>query len=128
MSRISRAVKSERGFTLIEILAAFAILGASFALLLAANSSAAKKEGTARKIITGSMLAREILTKTEVEGFPELGQDSEQFDDPFQDYSWERRVATTSIPEILEVKITVTWLDGRHPQSITLSYYVAVRT
>lgn len=127
MSRTPRRFSAKSGFTLVEILAAFAILGGAFVLLLAANSSAAKKEASARKMFIASMLAREVLTKTEIEGYPELGQDSGNFEEPFDEFSWKQDVSTMQIPEIFEVTITVSWPEGAGSQSIDLKYFAELQ-
>jgi len=127
MSRTSKRFSSRSGFTLVEILAAFAILGGAFVLLLAANSSAAKKEGSARKMFIASMLSREILTKTEIQGYPELGQDSGNFEEPFEEFSWKQDVSTSPWPEILVVTITVSWPEGTGSQSLDLKYFAELQ-
>ncbi len=112
-----------RGFTFLELLVALAILGASFTVLLSAHTSAARQEARARRLMTATLLARELLTKTEVEGFPELGDDGGDFGEEFPDYAWERQVATTEFDRVRLVRLAVSWPERGDRASAELYYY-----
>lgn len=125
-----------RGFTVLEVLVALAILGSAFTMLLAAHASAVRVEGSAQRLMTGTLLARQILTKTEVEGVPELGGDSGDFGEAFPGYAWERTVQEMTLPvdlplsvsvnNLKAIHIAVTWPERGQTNSVDLFYYALV--
>jgi len=125
-----------KGFTVLEVMVALAILGSAFTMLLAAHASAVRTEGAAQRLMTGTLLARQILTTTEVEGVPELGGDRGDFGEGFPEYSWERTVLDPNLPvdlplsispdNLREVHITVTWPERGQTNAVDLVYYALV--
>ena len=111
------------GFTFLELLVALAILGSSFVVLLSAHSSATRQEARARRLMTATLLAREMLTETEVEGFPELGGDAGDFGEEFPGYTWQREVLTTPFDLAREVHVMVSWPDRGNTETLDLVFY-----
>ncbi|HSH68879.1 MAG TPA: type II secretion system protein [Deferrisomatales bacterium] len=111
------------GFTFLELLVALAILGSSFVVLLTAHSSAARQESRARRLMVATLLAREVLTETEVEGFPELGGDAGVFGVEFPGYTWQRDVLTTPFDLAREVHVQVSWPDRGRAETLDLVFY-----
>ena len=111
------------GFTLIEILLALAILGGSFTVLLMAHAAALRQEARARRLMTATLLARELLTRTEVEGVPELGADRGDFGEAFPAYTWERQVENTEFEGVRLVRLVVRWPEGKGTASTEVVYY-----
>jgi len=124
-ARPGRGGRRTRGFTFLELLVALAILGSAFTVLLSAHTSAARQEARARRLMTATLLARELLTTTEVEGFPELGEDEGEFGEEFPEYAWVRQVATTEFDRVRLVRLTVSWPE-RGDRSTTEVVYYAV--
>lgn len=124
VSELRRLLGGARpGFTFLELLVALAILGASFTVLLSAHTSAARQEARARRLMTATLLAREVLTETEVEGFPDLGEEQGDFGEEFPDYSWARRVETTEFDRVRLVYIEVFWPERGDRASTEVVYY-----
>lgn len=115
-----------RGFTFLEILIAIAVLGAAFTVLLTAHASAIRHEGSARRLMEATLLARQILTETEVNDPPPVGTDAGDFGETFPDYTWERQVDSTEFPKLRQVTIRVLWPSGRGPGATELLYYTVV--
>ncbi|MDF1553695.1 MAG: prepilin-type N-terminal cleavage/methylation domain-containing protein [Deferrisomatales bacterium] len=111
------------GFTFLELLVALAILGSSFVVLLTAHSSAARQQSSARRLMVATLLAREVLTETEVEGFPELGGDTGEFGAEFPGYTWQRDVLTTPFDLAREVHVQVSWPDRGRAETLDLVFY-----
>ncbi|RMG89551.1 MAG: prepilin-type N-terminal cleavage/methylation domain-containing protein [Candidatus Dadabacteria bacterium] len=115
-------MRGRRGFTFLELLVALAVLGASFTALLVAHASALKQEARARRLLTATLLARDILTRTETEGLPPLGADQGEFEE-FPGYTWERQTETTEFPNVRLVRIAVSWPEGNRRESTEIEFY-----
>lgn len=96
-----------KGFTLVEIMIALAILSAGLLSIYVAQGNSLRASGNAERIQVAAMLARQIMTEKllEVEkglvkgSFPEdKEQDSGEFDPPFDQYRWEYSVRKVEIP------------------------------
>ncbi|GAB4277171.1 MAG: hypothetical protein Kow0092_32970 [Deferrisomatales bacterium] len=115
---------------------ALAILGSSFFVLLSAHAAALRREAAARRLLTGTLLARELLARTEVDGPPELGGDSGEFGEAFPGYTWERQVETVALPggmvaggaadRLREVRLRVAWPERGGTRFTEVVYYAFV--
>lgn len=118
--------RAARGFTFVELMVALAVLGASFTVLLSAHTSATRLSAHARRLFEATTLAREILTKTEVEGLPVFEKDAGDFGPDYPAYRWEREVGpvgTLPFIDLKEVTVRVLWLEGRQTRSTQFVFY-----
>ena len=95
----------DAGFTLLEVMIALAIMLVAFSSILAIQSSSMNSALKARQIHEVSVLARNAMVQTEVEisgkKFEEISAElSGQFEDPFQDYSWTRKIKEVKLPNL----------------------------
>lgn len=121
------------GFTFLEILLALAILGSAFTVLLVAHTSSLRQAAAARRLMTATLLAREILTDTEIEGPPDLGGDAGDFGEAFPGFAWERQVENVALPielpsfvptdRLREVRVRVTWPERGETAATEVTYY-----
>lgn len=131
----------QRGFTLLEVLIALAILALSVPILLGLRNFDLELYGRAADITTATLLAQEELLETELKTVFPLGETSGDFQHPppgvqttsqfgssFQNraekYRWKRFVTTTPLPSVREVKIQVIWLQGATEEMVEVSTYV----
>ena len=124
-----------KGFTFLEILVALAIMGSAFTVLLAAHASASRQAASANRLMVATLLARQTLTETEVDGPSDLGGDSGDFGEEFAAYTWEREVSPISLPldtgfaftteDIREVTIRVSWMERGETRSTEIVYYAS---
>jgi prepilin-type N-terminal cleavage/methylation domain-containing protein len=100
-----RLLRNDRGFTLLEVMIAMAIMLVSFSSILAIQSSSMNSALRSRQIHEVGMLARWAMAQTEVEitgkKFDEITEEiSGQFEEPYQDYSWTRKVKEVKMPNL----------------------------
>ncbi len=93
------------GFTLLEVMIAMAIMLVAFSSILAIQSSSMSSALKSRQIHEVSMLARWAIAQTEVEisgkKFDEMSEElSGTFDEPYQDYSWTRKIKEVKLPNL----------------------------
>ena len=109
---MSRLVKAERAFTLLEVMVAIAILGIGLLGLLSLHHQSMQSVIRAQETTRASMLAQAVMTEAELERFPDLGSTRGNFEQSFpgqyQDCRWERIVQRSSnFPDVREVKVFV---------------------
>lgn len=129
-----------RGFTLLEVLIALAILALALPILLGLRNFDLDLHARAGDITTATMLAQEKLVETEVGTALPLGEISGDFRNPppgvqstsvsqipqnrAEKYRWKRLVTTTPLPAVREVKIQIIWPQGASEERVEVSTYV----
>jgi type II secretion system protein I len=98
-------MRSERGFTLLEVMIAMGIMAVAFASILSVVSESENKAIKARQRNVVAMLAKNVMIETEykLEGktFDEVKkEDGGQFKDPFQDYRWKTVIKEIKFPSL----------------------------
>jgi len=121
-----------RGFTLLEVLVAVAVLGLALVSLLGLHVRNLALIDRDQRITEATLLARVLMTEAEVEPFPDLGVTSGDFEDrypgEFRGVRWEREVLPTPVPDVREVRVRVFRGDEESGDDVSLSYYLRRRT
>ncbi len=123
--------RSQRGFTLLEVLLAVIILGLSITAILQQFSVALRAGGTSRDVSRAVLYAREKLEELKMAQDLPAASGSGTFEDG---YTWETRVMPYSIPEpegeqvteqlkheILQLTARVTWQYGTQEKLVELT-------
>jgi general secretion pathway protein I len=124
-----------RGFTLLEVLVAVAMLGVGLVSLLGLHVRNLALLERDRNITDATLLARTLMSEVEVQPFPDLGVESGDFEDrypgEFPDYRWEREVvpAPLPFPDVREIRVRVFRGDGgtESGDDVTLDYFLRRR-
>jgi prepilin-type N-terminal cleavage/methylation domain-containing protein len=101
---------SRRGFTLLEIMVALAILSFGLLSLIGAQGNSLRASGRAENIQTASLLGRQIMNEKLIEfqknllkgSFPDEKEENGAFDPPLDRFRWEFKVRKVEIPVIGE--------------------------
>lgn len=98
---------SSSGFTLIEVMIAVGILAIGLGAILVAENNSLDVTFRAKRMTTIAMLAKNALIQAEREisgkTFSEVKEEEGgQFDAPFQEYRWERKIKEITFPNILD--------------------------
>jgi general secretion pathway protein I len=106
-------LRSDNGFTLLEVMIAFAILSLSLIVLLSLRNSSIRVVDYSDKITTATFLA-----KTKMEELPrsvQVGESEGEFEgEAYKGYKWKRVVSPMPFVFVIkEVVVIVTWDDGK---------------
>ena len=107
-----------KGFTLLEVMCAMAILATVLVVLLENHGMSIRMSLRARQASIAANLARDLMTEIELEGFPEVGSENGNFTDRYPGlypgYTWEREVNESVFADyIREVTVRVHYpVDG----------------
>ena len=106
-----------RGFTLLEVMVAMAVLATAFTALLGLHVRNLQTVARDQAYLEAILLARTLITEVELAGSAEIGSSSGDFEASFPGeypgFRWERTVADAQlglglgIPDIREVRVRV---------------------
>ena len=118
-----------RGFTLLEVMIAVAIIAIALTTLLGSQSQSVSFANSARFETTAALLAQGKISEITIQDPGLLASDSGDFGDDFPGYAWEAVVSDVSLEGIenlsdylKQVDLTVTWAG--YSYSVRLLHYV----
>jgi type II secretion system protein I len=119
-----------RGFTLLEVMVAMAILATVFVVLLENHGSSLRLSERSRNVTVAINLAKDMMTDLELQGWPELGGDGGNFEEMYPGlyptFRWEREVNENAFwTYIRECTVRVYWRDGPVEQKVEILQYLA---
>jgi len=117
----------ERGFSLIEVLVALAIVAFAVVGLMGLQARNIKTIARGQSMTRATLLAREIISQTQyhvlLNGLASLGNEQGTFGRDYPGFRWEREVLGTGLDEMREVIVRVIW-DERAPRACEIVYFV----
>jgi len=106
---------AEHGFTLLEVIVAVAIMGASLAILLGAVNRNLVLASQSKNQSIAYTLAQQKLTEIEMQGYPDVGQEQGVFEE-YPGFNWYVNVLPYDIEqlgtEIRIVMVDIAWDEG----------------
>ena len=134
-------VRDARGFTLMEVLIAMAILALAMPILLGLRNWDLNLQSRAVDITAATMLAQEKLIEAELSPVYPIGETTGDFRNPppgyqipgdiaerGERYRWKRIITTTPLTAVREVKIQILWEQGASDEVLEASTYVFAPT
>ena len=128
---------SERGFTLLEVLIALAILALALPILLGLRNWDLDLHARAKDITTATILAQEKLVETELGALLPIGetgggflltplgsQATAEITNRPSNFRWKPIVSPTPLPVVREIKVQVLWPRGATEEMVEVSTYV----
>ena len=102
-----------RGFTLLEVLVAMTVLAVALVGLLGLHNRSLALSARAQRLGTATLLAQEMLTRTQLAGLTAAtqatGDFSELYPGRYPQYHWYRTITTTPIDGLWELRVGVAW-------------------
>jgi len=100
--------RRHKGFTLLEVLIAMAILAIALVVVFQSQSQSISMASNARFVTTASLLAQSKMTEMEAMKSANVDSDRGDFGEEFPDYTWQAEVTETEIDQIKRIDVTVT--------------------
>ena len=128
---------NERGFTLLEVLLAIALLAIALPVLLGLRNFDLDLQSRAAELTAATLLAQEKLLEVELAGQYSVGETLGEFSPlPLGSqtalqavpravgYRWKRTIMPTPLEFVREVRIKISWPRGEREESLEVSTYV----
>jgi general secretion pathway protein I len=118
---------SNRGFTLLEVMIALAIIAITMVTLLGLANRSISVNARVQKITQATLLAQQKMNEIEVAARDKTGGATEQngtFESPFDGYRWEVAYRDTPLPSVKEVIVTVLWGERRKNEMVDLTSFL----
>jgi general secretion pathway protein I len=110
-----------QGFTLLEVLVALAVLAVALVSLLGLQNRNLLLSMQAERLSTGTLLVREMLTRTQLEGPDAARVTSGDFADfhpgQYPEFRWHRTVRPAPLEGLWELRVSVTWGERADEQA-----------
>ncbi|MFA5516812.1 MAG: type II secretion system minor pseudopilin GspI [Desulfuromonadales bacterium] len=121
----------DRGFTLLEVMIALAIIAISLVTLLGLSNRSIAVNLRLQMITQATLLAQQRIAEIELQasapGFAFSTEEGE-FAEPFENYTWEVAYQDSPLPYLQIVTVTVVWGDKAKNEAVDLSSFVFRRT
>ena len=118
-----------RGFTLLEVMIAVALIAVALVTLLGSQSQSVSYANSAKFETMAALLAQSKMSEILIQDADSLSNDSGDFGDEYLGYAWEATVSDVSIESLdtiseylKQIDITVTW--GVFNYNLRLYHYV----
>jgi general secretion pathway protein I len=117
-----------KGFTLLEVMVAVAILAMVLVTLIGLQNRSAQDVILAEHMTTATLLAKRMMTEALVSGTKTPAEHEGEFEEEeFKEYTWKKMVAQIPVPEtsvmITEIRVAVLWKEGTRDESVELVSY-----
>ena len=118
-----------RGFTLLEVMIAVALIAVALVTLLGSQSQSVSYANSAKFETMAALLAQSKMSEILIQDADSLSNDSGDFGDEYLGYAWEATVSDVSIEGLdtiseylKQIDLTVTW--GVFSYNLRLYHYV----
>lgn len=123
----TRGAAAARGFTLLEIMVALAIISVALVALLALGNRSIATHARLQQLTQATLLAQQKLATAEVDarlGRLEQIRQEGVFPEPYAAYRWRLEFADTPLPSIRTVTVTVAWGEEDRNESVDLTSFL----
>jgi general secretion pathway protein I len=117
--------RMQRGFTLLEVMVAVAILAMVLVTLMGVKNGSTRDVMLADHITTATLLAKRMMTDTLLTHTLTPNEDEGEFpEDEFKGYSWKKTISLVPVEaRLLEVRVAVLWKEGERQEMVELISY-----
>ncbi|MFH1081083.1 MAG: type II secretion system minor pseudopilin GspI [Pseudomonadota bacterium] len=114
---------SKKGFTLLEVMIAMAILAIALVAVFQSQSQSISIAGNARFLTTASLLAQSKMAEMEATDMRNIKSEAGNFGQDFPDYEWQMTVKRMDIETVKKIELVVTNNRMRLNHTYMLEYF-----
>ena len=115
----------ERGFTLLEVMVAIAIISISLILLLHAQNSNITRSYHSKCLTKAALLGQKILSQSDLSPpIPGTWEGKEELD--HMTFRWEKRIEPSMVESMRKITIQVSWGDTSSGNSFIIETFRAL--
>lgn len=118
------ATSEEKGFSLLEVMVALAVVAIALVALLALQNRSLLMHGRVKHLTQATLLGREVMNLRIAQGDVPQQAEQEQFPEPFELYRWRLEREVTPLPGVYKISVTVSWGEQRSNESVTLASFM----
>ena len=119
---------NNKGFTLLEMMIALAIVAIALVSLLGLSNRSILVQERIQRLTRGTLLAQQLLSEEELtSGTARSWEPHEDvFEEPFSDFRWQVSYQDSLISKIKQVTVTVIWGDVAQNEQVRLTSFLPV--
>jgi general secretion pathway protein I len=115
----------QKGFTLLEVLVALAILSIALVVLFSQQATSLSRGNEARIITKATLLAQEQMAGLLAEGRWRTGTEEGEVKESVPPFKWRQEVEEADIEGMKRLTIVVLWKEGEKERDVRFVTYVA---
>ncbi len=120
-------ISESKGFTLLEVIIAVAIVSISLVTLLGLSNRSLQVHHKLRNTTTATLLAQQTMNQLELESQQSnlsFTQNNGRFEEPFEEFSWTTRYEDTLVDAIKMVIVSVDWGSEKNSDTVELTSFL----
>ncbi len=119
---------NRKGFTLLEVMVALAIVSIALVTLLGLSNRSILLQERIQRLTRGTLLAQQLMSEQEL--LPAGPQRSwlpqeDVFTEPYSDYRWQVSYQDTLLDKVKQVRVVVLWGDADKNEQVQLTSFLA---
>jgi general secretion pathway protein I len=121
-----RRAPQQKGFTLLEVMIALAIISIALISLLSLATSSINVNARLQKITQATLLAQEKMTDVEAKirnSNTESPDEEGEFNEPFVEFRWRTVFEETPFPPLRMVTVIVAWGEEAQNEAVQISSF-----
>ena len=120
-------INNDRGFTLLEVMVAVAILAIALVAILKANVQSLDTLAATREGTTASLLAASKMAEVEAVGAADWSDFQGDFGEDYPSFNWKVETAPTEVERLIRVEVIVQRKEGFPGSEVTIETLLFVQ-
>jgi general secretion pathway protein I len=117
----------QRGFTLLEVMVALAVLSIALVALFSQQAASIKQGNEARVITKATFLAQERMAEVLTRQQLRAGEEQGETQDSVPAFQWKTAVEETDVEGMQKITVIVLWKEGGQGRDLRFVTYVAAQ-
>jgi prepilin-type N-terminal cleavage/methylation domain-containing protein len=120
-----RNPKLQYGFTLLEVIVAMVIVVVGVVMISQTFSTGLRAVRVSDKATIARFLAEQKIAELEMLAFTSIQTANGDFGTDYPEYSWQEEVATTTLDNMIQVNLTISWTEDNATRTLAVTKLIA---